>query len=114
MKQFVLASSGSVYEPFGGHLREEAALAPGSFLGATKLASEFLARPYGAAFTLSVLRLFFPYGPNQRDRLIPDLIGRVRSGRPIQLAEDGEGLCFTPTFVEAVYTSLMNERSARR
>jgi nucleoside-diphosphate-sugar epimerase len=102
VKQFVLASSGSVYEPYLGRLHEDAALAPNSFLGATKLAAEVLAKPYGNVFKLSILRLFFPYGPAQRDRLIPDLIERVRTGRKIQLAEDGEGLSFTPTFIDDV------------
>lgn len=108
VKQFVLVSSGSVYEPFAGRLQESALLAPNSFLGATKLAAEVIARPYANAFKLSVLRLFFPYGPGQSDRLIPDLILRVRTGQAIQISEDGEGLRFAPTFIDDV-TSVISE-----
>lgn len=90
VKHFVLASSGAVYEPFSGRLQEDSPLAPTSFLGATKYAAEILAGPYATKFNLSVLRLFFPYGPGQRDRLIPDLIGgcghskRSRSRRTVR------------------------------
>ena len=108
VKQFVLMSSGSVYEPCAGRLHESAPLAPNSFLGATKLASEVIARPYANAFKLCVLRLFFPYGPGQSDRLIPDLIRRVRTGQAIQISQDGEGLRFTPTFIDDV-TAVVSE-----
>jgi UDP-glucose 4-epimerase len=102
VKQFCLVSSGAVYEPFTGSLREEAALAPRGFLGASKLASEIIARPFSGLFKLNILRLFFPYGPGQRDRLIPDLIRRVRCGEAIQVTGNGEGMRLVPTFVEDI------------
>jgi len=43
-----------------------------------------------------------PYGPGQTDRLIPDLIDRVREGRPVTLPRMGGGLRFTPTYVDDV------------
>ena len=101
-KQFILASSGAVYEPYTGPLCEAAALAPHGFLGSTKLAAEVIARPYANTFKLSVLRLFFPYGPGQRDRLIPDLIRRVKSRQAVQVTADGEGLQFPPIFIDDV------------
>ena len=100
--KFCLISSGTVYEPYLGELREDAALRPTSLLGATKLAAEVLAAPYAELFPLAALRLFFPYGPGQNDRLIPQLIHRVRAGRPIQLSRDGEGLRLVPTFVDDI------------
>ena len=102
VSRFCLFSTGTVYEPYRGELREDAALAPAGFLGATKLAAEVLARPYAGSFALSVLRLFFPYGPGQKNRLIPDIIERVRTGSPVQLAADGEGLWIAPTYVEDI------------
>jgi UDP-glucose 4-epimerase len=98
VKQFCLVSSGAVYEPFG-NLREDAALAPRGFLGASKLASEVLAQPFSTLFSLSILRLFFPYGPGQLHRLIPELIRRVRTGAAVKIAADGHGVRLTPTFV---------------
>ncbi|MDH2382192.1 NAD(P)-dependent oxidoreductase [Bradyrhizobium sp. CER78] len=102
VKQFCLISSGAVYEPFGGALHEDSALAPTGFLGSTKLASEVIAKPFSKLFGLSILRLFFPYGPGQHGRLVPDLIRRVRQGSPVQLSGDAEGLRLTPTFVDDV------------
>jgi UDP-glucose 4-epimerase len=99
VSRFCLLSSGTVYEPYRGELREEAALAPTSFLGASKLAAEILAGPYQGKMALSVLRLFFPYGPGQTGRLIPDIIERVRTGRAVELSADGNGLRIAPTHV---------------
>ena len=102
VRQFCLASSGAVYEPFGRPLSEDAALAPSGFLGASKLASEVIARPFSSVLALSVLRLFFPYGPGQHDRLIPELIRRVRSGAAIHVAANGEETHLAPIFVDDV------------
>jgi UDP-glucose 4-epimerase len=100
--KFCLLSSGTVYEPYQGPLTEEAPLAPKSFLGATKLAAETLARPYAGLLSLCILRLFAPYGPGQQNRLVPDIIERVRTNKPVQLASDGQGPWLTPTFVDDI------------
>jgi nucleoside-diphosphate-sugar epimerase len=102
VKQFCLVSSGTVYEPFTGSLQEDAAVAPRGFLGASKLASEIIAWPFSGLFKLNILRLFFPYGPGQRDRLIPDLIRRIRNGESVQVTANGDGMRLAPTFVEDI------------
>ncbi len=96
--RFCLLSTGTVYEPFRRGLDEEVPLAPTSMLGASKLAAEVIARPYGALFRLAVLRVFTLYGPGQASRLVPDLIRRVRDGVPVRLSPDGEGMRLAPLY----------------
>ncbi len=102
VSRFCLISSGTVYDPFVEPLEEDRTLTPLSNLGATKLASEMLAKPYSKLFAVSILRLFAPYGPGQTARLIPDLIGRIRRGEAVTLPASGGGMRFTPTYVEDV------------
>lgn len=102
VSRFCLISSGTVYDPFSGPLDEGAPLAPMSNLGATKLASEVLARPYASLFPVSILRLFAPFGPGQTARLVPDLIGRILRRDAVTLPLSGGGMRFTPTYVDDV------------
>jgi UDP-glucose 4-epimerase len=101
VSRFCLISSGTVYEPYKCDISEDQALQPTSYLAVSKLAAEILARPYGNTFKLSILRLFFPYGPGQRARLVPDLIERIQNRIPVQLSAD-DGLRLVPTFVEDI------------
>ena len=102
VRRFCLVSSGTVYEPYSGRLHEDVPLAPTSYLGGSKLAAEAIARPYDNLFSLSVLRLFQPYGPGQTGRLVPNLIQRIRNGCAITVGEDGCGVWLAPTFVDDV------------
>ena len=107
VSRFCMVSSGTVYEPFVGPLEEGGALAPLGNLGATKLASEMLARPYSTLFPVSILRLFAPYGPGQTARLLPALIGRIRRGEAVTLPWSGSGMRFTPTYVDDICSVLL-------
>ena len=90
IRRFVLASSGSVYRPAMAPLGEDDVPEPFSFHPATKLAAELILRHYVGFFSVSVLRLFAPYGPRQVNRLIPRMIDSVNGGRPIGLSRGGE------------------------
>lgn len=86
---FVLASSGSVY---GGspHAQRESDPARGADPYArSKLEAERLVLERRDAIGSVILRLFAPYGPGQRNRLIPELISRIRSKRPVTLRRGG-------------------------
>jgi nucleoside-diphosphate-sugar epimerase len=102
VSRFCMVSSGTVYDPFVEPMEEDRLLAPPGNLGATKLASEVLAKPYSALFPVSILRLFAPYGPGQTARLIPDLMGRIRRGEAVTLPSSGGGMRFTPTYVDDI------------
>jgi len=107
VSRFCLVSSGTVYEPFLGPMEEGLVAEPPGNLGATKLASEVLAKPYSALFPVSILRLFAPYGPGQTARLIPDLIGRIGRGDAVTLPSSGGGMRFTPTYVDDICDVLL-------
>jgi nucleoside-diphosphate-sugar epimerase len=98
-RRFVLASSGSVYDPGPAPRTEEAAFRPAdprSFYSASKLAAEMLLGPYSRTLATIVLRLFSPYGVGQDEAmLIPQLVRRVREGVPIDL-QGPEGLRLSP------------------
>jgi nucleoside-diphosphate-sugar epimerase len=88
-QRFLYASSGSVYGPGDRPFRESDALPIADFYAVTKINAEHLVATYRDFFHTTVFRFFMPYGPGQRGRLIPSLIGRVRDGRPITLNGGG-------------------------
>jgi nucleoside-diphosphate-sugar epimerase len=99
VRTFILASTASVYSGCNSLCQEDAALQPDDFYAATKVAAEALMRPYARQYRTCVLRLFTPYGPGQRNRIIPVLIERVREGRPITLDGERGGLRLSVTYV---------------
>ena len=96
----VFASTGTVYEPYDAAMTETAPLHPHSFYGASKLSAEHLTLAYQSEIAVSHLRLFFLYGPAQAGKLISRLIDNIRAGVPVALPLSGEGLRFSPTFVD--------------
>ena len=106
-KSFVLASTGSVYAGTDGPCREDAALHPGDFYAASKLAAELLLKPYHAHFPACALRLFTPYGPNQQNRLVPTLIDRVRRKAPVSLDGEADGLRLAAAYVDDVADTII-------
>jgi len=116
--QFVLASSGSVYDPGPApHVEDEAVALGGrpSYYAASRLAAELLARAYGDRLVVTVLRPFFMYGRHQGDdMLLPRLVESIRAGRPVTL-DGADGMRFNPLYVSdaaaAVQAALALEQS---
>ncbi|MCY1195528.1 dTDP-4-oxo-6-deoxy-D-allose reductase [compost metagenome] len=106
VKGFVLASTGSVYEPYAKPMDEALAQSPDSHYARTKLAAELLALSYSKFLNVSALRLFFPYGPQQTGRLVPNLFQRVQAGEKVFLDGDEGGMVFTPTHIDDVVAVL--------
>jgi nucleoside-diphosphate-sugar epimerase len=103
VKQMVYLSTGSVYSHADSPQFETngwKARGPASFYAATKLAAEMVLEPFRASFPIVVVRLYAPYGPGQPgDMLIPNIIGKVRSGQAVQLHRPAGLLC-NPIFHE--------------
>jgi len=104
-RRFVLVSSGGVYGTGPSPFSETDALAPPDFYLTSKHCAEALAAPYGAYFTVVILRPFFIYGPGQAGRLIPNLAARIVRGEDIQVA-GGEGPRLNPVYVDDMVGAL--------
>lgn len=90
IKNFVYASSGGIYDGSAPQpIQENSALQRPENLGyylASKFSSESLSLSYSSIFSVSVLRYFFIYGPEQaRGMLIPRLFDSVNEGKEIAL-----------------------------
>ncbi|HEX2037706.1 MAG TPA: NAD(P)-dependent oxidoreductase, partial [Chloroflexota bacterium] len=99
--RFVYTSTGSVYGGGERPWREDDRAEGTGYYAATRQAAERLVHGYGELVPSTILRLFVPYGPGQRGRLVPNLIERVRDGRPVSLREGGRPR-FNPIFVAHV------------
>jgi nucleoside-diphosphate-sugar epimerase len=103
--RFVYASSASVYgagdEPW---VEDDVPAAP-DFYSRTKLAGERFVLAYQPFLATSIFRLVAPYGPGQRNRMIPRLITSVRDGQPIKL-NDGGRPRMNPIYVDDVLATV--------
>jgi UDP-glucose 4-epimerase len=88
-RRFLYASSGSVYGLGDRPFREDDALPVADFYAITKRNAEQVVATYRDFLETVAFRFFMPYGPGQRGRLIPALVGRVRDGQPVTLNDGG-------------------------
>jgi nucleoside-diphosphate-sugar epimerase len=103
----VFGSTGSVYSAKsllnddsapGSH--ESEFRKPADYFAASKLFSDTLCDFYRSNLNIATLRLYAPYGPGLRDRMLSDLVQRVESGRPLSLPASGPGLAFATLYVD--------------
>ena len=106
-KRFVLLSSGAVYGDTSEPTRPTFDACPTTDYGRTKLEGEEFAQAIWDQSKLSILRLYFPYGPGQHaPRLLPQIAYRIKAGEPIVFRGDG-GPFLTVTHVEDLSTALV-------
>lgn len=86
--RFIHASSASVYGTGPTPHAEPAIPAASDFYALTKISAERLVGAYAPFVGTTILRLEVPYGPGQRNRLVPTLVDRVRNGQPVHLNRD--------------------------
>lgn len=101
IRRFVYASTGSVYGGGDRPWRETDPLLGTGYYAATRQGAERLVQAYGEHVPYLILRTVTPYGPGQRNRLVPGLIGRVQAGDPVLLQEGGRPR-MNPIFVSHV------------
>lgn len=100
-RRFILASSGDVYGYSKGPSRESDPVKPVGFYAVTKYASELLVQSYSDYMETCILRLYHPYGPGQNERLIPNMVSRIRSGKAILLYRD-DSPRFSPMYIDDI------------
>lgn len=84
--ELILAGSGFEYAPLNRPLVENDILKPNTAYGISKASATLLAGLYAKHLPITILRLFSIYGPGETEsRLIPYIITRALSGKPIDL-----------------------------
>jgi nucleoside-diphosphate-sugar epimerase len=101
VRRFVYASTGTVYGGGDRPWKEIDRTDGNGYYAATRQAAERLVQAYTGFVPCTILRLFAPYGPGQRGRMVPGLIDRVRAGQPVTLREGGRP-CFNPLYISHV------------
>jgi nucleoside-diphosphate-sugar epimerase len=104
-RRFILASTGDVYSRRFGPCKETDRVGAATFYGVTKHAAEMLTETYAGYLQTCILRLFHPYGPDQSNRLIPNLAGRIRQGKAVRLHKDQRPRV-TPIYIEDVIVAI--------
>lgn len=92
---FVYISSGAVYGFKKRKCMESDHCYPQGFYGLSKYFSELLCKQYSGPIKICILRLFFPYGVNQANGLMPNLINKIIHNQIIELNVGGKP-CINP------------------
>ena len=104
--RFVYLSTGGVYGEGDGPWPEDAPLAPADPYSVSKAEGEMELHRLSDIMNLVIARLFFPYGPGQSGRLIPDLAEEIQAGRPIHLNNAEGSPRINPIFIADVVAVL--------
>lgn len=101
------ASHGSVHGNHESEFRK-----PADYFVASKLFSDTFCDFYRSDLNIATLRMYVPYGPGLKDRMLSDLVQRVESGRPLSLPASGPGLAFASLYIDdakaVIRAALMN------
>ncbi|UCF70681.1 MAG: NAD(P)-dependent oxidoreductase [candidate division WOR-3 bacterium] len=108
VQSFTYLSSGEVYGT-GENIEEGAALEPRGFYGTTKFQAEMLLRFYKRSFTISIVRLFFPFGHGLEQGFVFDLARSIEAGEPFQSAYNK----VSPSFADDAVLPLINARDQK-
>lgn len=105
-RRFLYASTGNVYESSFKELREDWPTKGEDFYALSKILTEETLYLYQKYIGITILRFFGIFGPGQKDRLIPKIIGKIKRGEFISIERnplnnrDKEGLRISLIYVE--------------
>lgn len=85
IKRFIYASTGNVYAPSFEPLHEQSPVRRDNWYSLSKVQAEEALALFRNDMDMTVVRPFGIYGPNQPDKLVPNLLKRVLSGDEIAL-----------------------------
>jgi len=114
VNQFIYLSSGSIYDFSHSPVSEISPLNIADYYSFSKYTSEQLIKFYEKYFRTTILRLFFPYGPNLKDKLLIKVLENIRQDNAIQVHTDGS-FSFNPIHTEdinqIIYSNLESQES---
>lgn len=115
-KRFVYISTGGVYGFSNDPLTENMNPSPPNSYSTTKCIGEMLAKQYSDQFEVTILRYFFPYGPEtNKNDMINRLIDNIRHDHSITLNKNSQPIInpiYITDLVEATTsTSTSNQKT---
>ncbi len=106
VEKMIYMSSGEVYGA-GEALHEESRCEPHGFYATTKYQAEVLVHFYERFFEVSVVRVFFPFGPGLEQGYIYEIAKAIKHGDAV----NGKYARITPTFVGDAVAPLIKVRT---
>jgi nucleoside-diphosphate-sugar epimerase len=88
-RRFVYVSSGGVCRRGARPITERAPLSPDTPYLAAKAAGELALHLVAGPVPVAIVRLFFPFGPGQREGLLPRLCDRILRGEAVEVGRGG-------------------------
>lgn len=101
-KHVIYFSTGGVYGLGANAWKEDDPVHPSDIYAESKWQGELTLQSLAERLPLTILRLFFPYGPGQTGRLMPNLIERIRQGQTVRLNNSEGSPRINPIYVKDV------------
>jgi nucleoside-diphosphate-sugar epimerase len=106
VKSFIYASTGNVYAPSFSPLSEKDPVRRDDWYALSKIHAEECLLNFSNDLEIVCGRIFGVYGPNQPDKLVPNLIKAIQAGLPIKLERqpgaDQYGLNISLSYIDDV------------
>ena len=85
VKRFIYASTGNVYEPSFSPLSESAPIRQDNWYSLSKVMAENALNLYRSFLDITIVRIFGVYGPEQNNKIVPNMASKIELGQDIFL-----------------------------